>query len=173
MSLVAMRPMLYCRQTLEDQRIRALIETKDPSVKIVEVNADLESQLSEINPDHVYPVLTDRRLIIFGHALDEFIHERWPAPQLLPIEPKRRAVARMLTEWVRGWYDLPLDQQLSHLYEFEMNYTGARFYFGHDISAIDFAARPLLAAWDYDPVTARFADYMDRLQQPKTWLEVA
>lgn len=165
MPIRAIRPTLYVKRTLEDERVRALLFEKDSSIRVEVVDdPEQEASLAEINTENVYPILIDRNLAIYGRPLDEFIHERWPCPQLLPDEPKQRAYARMLEQWICSWYSKPPAERLASLREVEHSFRrDHRYFFGHQLSIVDVALRPLLRVDDYDPATPHFADYIDRL----------
>jgi len=159
------RPTLYVKSTLEDARLRALLEVKGAPAEVIEVTTPAqEIALAELNTERVYPVLIDRELVVYGSALDEYINERWPGPSLVPQEPIHRAQARMLVEWVKQWYRLPQHQQHAHLRSVEEVFQrGNKFFFGEQVTIVDVALAPLLASDDYEPTTTSFADYMARL----------
>lgn len=161
----ASRPALYVKATREDTRLRALFAEKGNPVDITVISSpEQEIALSEVNVDNVYPVLVDRHLILYGSALDEYVHERWPGPQLLPTDPTHRAYARMLEGYIRRWYSLPEPEVTKYLTGVEKLYDAKNTYFlGRLITVVDIALLPLVCNDAYDPETVAFADYIDRL----------
>ena len=72
--------------------------------KIVDVNINLRQDLMMLNPYNETPVLVDdidknnkkKDLILFNtNIICEYIDERFPHPQLMPIEPAEKARLRM------------------------------------------------------------------------------
>lgn len=159
------RPTLYVKQSLEDQRLRALLAEKGDPIEIVEVNsAQHELNLLDVNVDRVYPVLIERTLVAYGTPLDEYIHERWPGPQLLPLDPYRRAQARMLEGMIKKWYGLQSFELCDRIADVEKVFDPTHnYFFGSQFSIVDVALLPLFKLDVYDPATAAFSDYMDRV----------
>ena len=159
------RPTLYVKSTLEGARVRNLLVAKGLPAEVVEITCpEQEDALAEINAEGVYPVLVDRELVVYGPALDEYVHERWPGPQLMPQEPIARAQARMLALWVKGWYGRSRQEQLAHLRGVEAVFQpGNKYFFGDQPTVVDIALAPLLTSGDFEPATTIFARYISRL----------
>lgn len=159
------RPTLYVKRTLEDERVRALLHEKGDPIEVIFVDEpEQEIALADVNVDQTYPVLVERTLVAYGTALDEYIHERWLGPQLLPHEPFRRAQARMLEGMIKRWYSLPSFELCDRIAEVEKVYEPSHLYFfGEQYTIVDVALLPLFKLDVYDPHTAAFADYMDRV----------
>ena len=105
----ASEPVVYVKSgELESNRVRLLIaEKRAAAVKVLKPDDPIPEFLLELNPDHIYPFLVCKGVSCFGHALDELLHERYPAPQLLPTNAIDRARIRCLSDMVRSWYTLP------------------------------------------------------------------
>lgn len=165
MGIWTAKPTLYTKPGLESERVRALLAEKGSPVEVVEVTtAAQEEALSEVNVDGVFPILIDKGLVAYGHALDEYIHERWPGPQLIPTTPMQRAHARMLAGWIKEWYGLNSSEQNDRLLEVEHSYDASnRWFLGTTLSIVDIALMPLLFRRTYAPVTLGFSQYIERL----------
>lgn len=158
----------YTKDDFEGHRIRLLIAEKHARVLTrIDGNDEFPESLTEINPAKIFPILVDKNLVCYGSALDELIHERFPSPTLLPIDPIKRAQVRMLTNDVRSWYVLPQSEMLARLFEADDAYAQSHtaYMAGNFISTIDIALAPLL----YDcPGTAQFSPafrhYIERIQ---------
>ncbi len=165
MSLSASRPTLYVSESLESQRVTALFAEKGSPVPVVYLDHEVEKLLNAADVGGRYPVLVDRGLVVFGSPLDEYIHERWPGPQLLPIDPIHRAQARMLENWVREWYDADGFAKTKHLREVESVFdANNKFFFGPQVSVVDVALIPLLRSFPYKPLSPAFGRYIERLK---------
>lgn len=105
-------PVVYTNSDYDGHRVRLLIAEKRARIatRIRDIDEFPES-LTEVNTEGVYPILVDKNLVCYGAALDELIHERFPSPTLLPIDPVKRAQVRMLDARVRSWYRVS-DKQL-------------------------------------------------------------
>ena len=86
-------------------RARIVLNKKDMDFKIIDVNINLRQDLMILNPYNETPVLVDdidknnkkKDLVLLDtNIICEYIDERFPHPQLMPIEPSERARLRML-----------------------------------------------------------------------------
>jgi stringent starvation protein A len=140
-------PVAYTNSDYEGHRIRLLIAEKHARVvtRINDVDEFPES-LAEVNPDNIYPVLIDKNLVCYGSALEELLHERFPSPTLLPVDPIKRAQVRMLANQVRNWYSLPRQELNARLLEVEefFEHIPTLYMAGNVISIVDVALIPLL-----------------------------
>ncbi len=84
--------------------VRIILHIKDMDFKIIDVNINQRSDLMQINPYNETPVLLDdidknnkkKDLILLDtNIICEYIDERFPHPQLMPIEPAEKARMRM------------------------------------------------------------------------------
>ena len=121
-----------------------------------------------MNTSRTYPVLIDKNLLCHGAALEEMLHERYPAPTLLPCDPVRRAQHRMLANQVRSWYPLNSTELTERLREVVAAYDGTtEFFISDHISIVDIALAPLLwrVPWQVLDVAhgTPFAAYRERL----------
>lgn len=144
----ANEPIVFCREgDLESNRIRLLIAEKRAgcAVRLLRTREAVPEFLAELNPAGIYPFLACKDLVCYGHALDELLHERYPAPQLLPYEPVRRAQMRLLAEQVASWYRITPIQQRARLDELAMNFDPhLPFYASQELSVLDIAIAVLL-----------------------------
>jgi RNA polymerase-associated protein len=124
--------------------------------------------LLAVNTSHVYPVLIDKNLLCHGAALEEMLHERYPAPMLLPADPIRRAQHRMLANQVRSWYSLTAAELAERLREVVAAYDGTtEFFLADHLTVVDIALAPLLwcVPWQILEVAdgTPFSVYRERL----------
>lgn len=86
-------------------RARIVLNKKDMDFKIIDVSVNLRQDLMVLNPYNETPVLVDdidknnkkRDLVLIDAVIIcEYIDERFPHPQLMPIEPSEKARLRML-----------------------------------------------------------------------------
>lgn len=170
-------PVAYTNSDYEGHRIRLLIAEKHARV-VTRINSidEFPDSLAEVNPDGVYPVLIDKNLVCYGSALEELLHERFPSPTLLPVDPIKRAQVRMLANEVRSWYSLPPRDLLAKLLEVEESFeTMSTLYMaGNVISIVDVALIPLL----YEAMQLnvfvpgpRFQTYISRVQSRPAFAE--
>ena len=101
-------------------RVRIILNEKDMDFKIIDVNINLRQDLMQLNPYNETPVLVDdidknnkkRDLILTEtNIISEYIDERFPHPQLMPIEPAEKARMRMTIHKM----DLELFQHVRYL----------------------------------------------------------
>ena len=85
-------------------RARFVLNKKDMDFKIVDVNINLRQDLMLLNKSNETPVLVDDidknnkkkdLILIDTNIICEYIDERFPHPQLMPIEPAEKARLRM------------------------------------------------------------------------------
>lgn len=85
-------------------RVRIVLNEKDMDFKIIDVNINARQDLMQLNPYNETPVLVDdidknnkkRDLVLLDtNIVSEYIDERFPHPQLMPIEPAEKARMRM------------------------------------------------------------------------------
>ncbi len=86
-------------------RARIVLSIKDMDFRIIDVNISLRQDLMTLNPYNETPVLVDDidknnkkkdLILIETNIICEYIDERFPHPQLMPIEPAEKARLRML-----------------------------------------------------------------------------
>ncbi len=101
-------------------RARIVLNIKDMDFKIIDININLRQDLMLLNPYNETPVLVDdidknnkkKDLILLDtDIVCEYIDERFPHPQLMPIEPAEKARLRMLMHH----FDKELFQHLRQL----------------------------------------------------------
>lgn len=86
-------------------RARIILNKKDMDFKIIDVNIGQRQDLMTLNPYNETPVLVDDidknnkkkdLILIDTNIICEYIDERFPHPQLMPLEPAEKARLRML-----------------------------------------------------------------------------
>lgn len=86
-------------------RVRIILHIKDMDFKIIDINISSRHDLMVLNPYNETPVLVDDidknnkkkdLILIDTNIICEYIDERFPHPQLMPIEPAEKARLRML-----------------------------------------------------------------------------
>jgi stringent starvation protein A len=140
-------PVVYTEDDYEGHRIRFLIGEKRArcATRILDRFNPPPDYLLAVNTSRIYPVLIDKNLLCHGAALEEILHERYPAPMILPADPVRRAQHRMLANQVRSWYSLNATDLAGRLGEVVAAYDGTtEFFIGDNISIVDIALGPLL-----------------------------
>lgn len=86
-------------------RARIVLLFKNMDFKVIDVNMNLRQDLMVVNPYNETPVLIDdidknnkkKDLVLLSpDIICEYIDERFPHPQLMPIEPAEKARLRMM-----------------------------------------------------------------------------
>lgn len=83
-------------------RVRLVLREKgQPYDSRVVSTSDVGDEVRERNPKGSVPVLeVDDCVIYEASIIAEYLDERFPAPVLYPREPRQRARARMLLDWI-------------------------------------------------------------------------
>lgn len=85
-------------------RVRIILNEKEMDFNVIDVNINSRQDLMQLNPYNETPVVVDdidknnkkRDLILIDtNIITEYIDERFPHPQLMPIEPAEKARMRM------------------------------------------------------------------------------
>lgn len=162
MSLCFGGPTLFVRGDFDGAFVRSVVTAKEAPIAVETIGARGSHDLDEVNPNQIYPLLIDRDIVVHGPALDEYIHERWPGPSLLPATPARRAHARMLTQEVRSWYRYEPTYIHDEMRVVEDVFPPEnKWFLGDDVSVVDLALLPLFQ--HYVPRTLPFRTYAWRL----------
>lgn len=79
------------------QRCRFVLFEKDIDFQIIDVDMfNAPEEINSANPYNRVPVLVDRELVLYeANIINEYIDERFPHPQLMPVDPAMRARARL------------------------------------------------------------------------------
>lgn len=190
-------------------RARIVLNYKDMDFKIIDVDINLRQDLMLLNPYNETPVLVDDidknnkkkdLVLLTPDIICEYIDERFPHPQLMPIEPAEKARLRMmmshmdreLFEHVR-YLDTNLNIKDSKIKKevekarkkinesldsianvFTVN-KKAEFLFGHSFSLLDAAVLPLLWRLEYYHISVKPAwngllKYAERLFNTQEFL---
>lgn len=151
-------------------RCRIVLYEKDMDFEIVDID-DLNKleDLAVLNPYNEVPVLVERDLILYeASIISEYIDERFPHPQLMPVDPVTRARARLLLfrfeqelfRHVKILEDNTLNvasRKRSHAREsirqslvmISPMFNAQQYIFGEDLSMIDIAIATLIWRLEY------------------------
>ena len=152
----------------ESHRCRIVLGEKDLSVergigvKVRQIDTNLKSdELARINPENKIPMLVERDLKLYeGFIICEYLDERFPHPQLMPLGVTERAKARL---WIHNFdkelYSLmnlilatkqgkKLESYRKELAEKLLFLTvtlgRGKYFLGNEFSMVDVAIAPLL-----------------------------
>jgi len=146
-------------------RCRIVLHEKQTDFKVIDVDLLASPvDIAVVNPYQRVPVLAERGLVLYEpNIINEYIEERFPQPQLMPLDPQTRARARQLLSTV--------EQELySHAHALEKNLKSAesaraqvrdrlvelsgmfakqKYMLGDAFSMVDVALAPLLWRLDH------------------------
>jgi len=79
------------------QRCRIVLYEKGMDFQIIDVDVEnMPEDIAVMNPYNRVPVLVERDLILHeANIINEYIDERFPHPQLMPVDPVMRGRARL------------------------------------------------------------------------------
>ncbi len=79
-------------------RCRLVLHEKGMDFQIIDVDLlNKPEDLAVLNPYNQVPVVVERDLVLYeSNIINEYLDERFPYPQLMPVEPAMRARARLL-----------------------------------------------------------------------------
>jgi RNA polymerase-associated protein len=155
--------------------------------KIIDVNINLRQDLMVLNPYNETPVLVDdidknnkkKDLVLLDtNIICEYIDERFPHPQLMPIEPAEKARLRMLMshfenelfvhvrqlEGMLGSNKNKKEQEklkkiisnvLDNISQVFVNDKKAEYIFGNSFTLLDAAVLPLLWRLDHYEIVSK------------------
>ncbi len=101
--------------SLESHAIRFIVATKDLDCKVLNIDYhQMPEELIAYNPTQTMPTLFDRNLIIYDMVvIMEYLDERFPFPQILPLDPIEKVEKRIFiyrfTRAKNNWYQLTYD----------------------------------------------------------------
>ncbi len=150
-------------------RCRIVIEEKSPGdeqriavkTRWIDLNKKPED-LARINPLNRVPVLVNRDLHLYeSNIISEYLDERFPHPQLMPMGVSEKARARLMLHRIDvdlyDRMDIILNPKLSKkkqdlnrqllaesLLLLSQSIGKTKFFYGNDISMVDIALAPLL-----------------------------
>lgn len=162
-------------------RARIVLNKKDMDFKVIDVNINLRQDLMVLNPYNETPVLVDdidknnkkKDLVLLDtNIICEYIDERFPHPQLMPIEPAEKARLRMLMhhfehelfshvrqlESMQNTAKTKKEQEklkktiiavLDNISQVFINDKKAEYIFGNSFTILDAAVLPLLWRLNY------------------------
>lgn len=140
-------PILFVRSGhLESNRMRLMAAEKSAcAVRVLEPDEPMPDYVLTVNPRGVYPVWIGAGVTLFGPALDELMHERFPEPQLLPHEAVLRSYVRFLTYELQRTYAGTGAEQRAMLGSIEAGFDPHRtFLVGRSMSVVDIAVAAML-----------------------------
>lgn len=175
-------------------RCRIVLYEKGMDFEIIDVDIHNKPEdLAVMNPYNEVPVLVERDLILHeSNIINEYIDERFPHPQLMPVDPVMRARARLFL--------YRFEQELfTHVKTLEKSLTGKeankateairdgltviapvfdkqKYILGDEISMIDVALAPLLWRLEYYGVSlgkssAPILKYAERIFQRQSFID--
>jgi RNA polymerase-associated protein len=162
-------------------RARIVLNKKDMDFKVIDVNINLRQDLMVLNPYNETPVLVDdidknnkkKDLVLLDtNIICEYIDERFPHPQLMPIEPAEKSRLRMLmhhfenelfahVRLLEANYGVAKNKKendklkkqissvLDNISQVFINDKKAQYLFGNSFTILDAAVLPLLWRLDY------------------------
>lgn len=175
-------------------RCRIVLYEKGMDFEIMDVDVHNKPEdLAVMNPYNEVPVLVERDLILHeSNIINEYIDERFPHPQLMPVDPVMRARARLFL--------FRFEQELFiHVKALENGVTGKeatkardairegltmiapvfskqKFILGEELSMIDVAIAPLM--WrlehygiDLGKAAAPILKYAERIFQRQAFID--
>lgn len=127
-------------------RFRHVVAYKDAPATVIMLGEEPPPPgFAQAYPQEIYPAFFDRGLACYGRALEEFVHERYPAPPLLPAGPVERASVRMLAEEVYDWQFLAQANLQGKIAEYlEAVGEDQPYFAGSLMSMVDVNVAPLL-----------------------------
>lgn len=94
---------------MASHQVRIVLAEKGVSVEVELVDeANLPTELTELNPYKSVPTLVDRELTLYdSKIIMEYLDERFPHPPLMPVYPVDRGKNRLMMYRIqRNWYSL-------------------------------------------------------------------
>jgi RNA polymerase-associated protein len=101
-------------------RCRIVLHEKPMDFRVIDVDLlGSPADIAAVNPYKRVPVLVERGLVLYEpNIINEYIEERFPHPQLMPLDPQNRARARQLL--------FTMEQELyNHIHALEKNLKSA------------------------------------------------
>lgn len=94
------------------QRVKIVLAEKNLPYEIVPIDLRAQEQKTpdylKLNPYGKVPVLTDDGTVLYESCIiNEYLEEKYPSPALLPIEPGKKAKARILIDYGMAHFDGP------------------------------------------------------------------
>lgn len=143
------------------QRCRIVLLEKELDIEIINVDLfDKPEKLAEMNPYNQVPVLVDRDLELFeSNIINEYLEDRFPQPQLIPVDPPMRARTRLylhrfdeeLFSRVKILDQGNAKEQVvarsmiaAHLTQISPVFSKQQFLLGNEFSILDAVMSPLL-----------------------------
>jgi RNA polymerase-associated protein len=102
-------------------RCRIVLHEKQMDFRVIDVDLlGSPADIAAVNPFKRVPVFVERDLVLYeANTINEYIEERFPHPQLMPLDPQNRARARQLL--------FTMEQELySHIHALEKNLKTAQ-----------------------------------------------
>jgi RNA polymerase-associated protein len=126
-------------------------------------------EISAMNPYGQVPILVERDLVLYeSNIINEYIDERFPHPQLMPVDPLMRARARLMlfvyekelfvhvntlendkSDMAHINHEKARVQIREYLTSLAPLFQKSKFMLGDELSMLDVALAPLLWRLDY------------------------
>ena len=86
------------------QRVRVVLAEKKLPYETVPVDLRAQAQKTpdflKLNPNGKVPVITDGDTVLYESCIiNEYFDEKYPTPPLMPLDPAKKAKARILTDY--------------------------------------------------------------------------
>lgn len=174
-------------------RCRIVLYEKGMDFEIMDVDVHNKPEdLAVMNPYNEVPVLVERDLILHeSNIINEYIDERFPHPQLMPVDPVMRARARlflfrfeqelfshvkMLENGVSGKDAAKAREAIREGLTMIAPFSKQKFILGEELSMIDVAIAPLM--WrlehygiDLGKAAAPILKYAERIFQRQAFID--
>ncbi|MDR1311246.1 MAG: glutathione S-transferase N-terminal domain-containing protein [Burkholderiaceae bacterium] len=152
------------------QRCRLVLFEKGMDFEIRDVDLfNKPDEISAMNPYGQVPILVERDLVLYeSNIINEYIDERFPHPQLMPVDPLMRARARLMlfvyekelfvhvntlendkSDMAHINHEKARVQIREYLTSLAPLFQKSKFMLGDELSMLDVALAPLLWRLDY------------------------
>ena len=174
-------------------RCRIVLYEKGMDFEIKDVDQfNLTDDIVQLNPYNRLPILVERDLVLYeSNIINEYIDERFPHPQLLPMDPVMRARARLFLFRIEN-------ELFTHVAAIEANqakiadraraiiregliqiapvFARQKYMMGEEFSIVDVAVAPLLWRLEHYQITlpkqaAPLLKYAERLFSRQAFID--
>lgn len=178
-------------------RCRIVLYEKDMDFEVIDIDGlHKPEDLAVLNPYNAVPVLVERDLILYeASIISEYIDERFPHPQLMPVDPITRARVRLLLfrfeqelfRYVKTLEDNTVNvasRKRSHAREairqsltmISPMFSPQQYVFGEDLSMVDIAIATLLWRLEHYQIKlnkniSTMLKYAERIFQQKAFVD--
>ena len=175
------------------QRCRFVLFEKGIDFQIIDVDMfNAPEDIKRTNPYNRVPVLADRELVLYeANIINEYIDERFPHPQLMPVDPAMRARVRLFLHRFENELFSQLsavehaDQRMAnkarqsisdYLTQISVLLSKQKYLLNDEFSMLDVAIAPLLWRLDHYGIklgreTASLMKYAERIFSRPAYIE--